>query len=278
MGFFYFLKKKKFYKHLIYAIILTFILLWISLKILEIYTRHDNVYIVPDFTGKTLNEIKQEGYADYFNFLVIDSVYDQKSPKGSIFMQNPEPGSKVKQGRRMYLTIVATTPEKVIMPDLKNLSLRQAMVTLEINGLKTGKLEYVDYFARNAVIDQLINEEPIDPGTEIFKGSAVDLVVGKGKMDVYVPLPFIVGKSPEEAEHELHYASLNVGKEVYIDNDKQNAKVFKTEPEQLSDKKLKLGDKIDIWYRSSKTFDFDQYIDELLGDTIPQEQELNNPY
>jgi beta-lactam-binding protein with PASTA domain len=154
------------------------------------------------------------------------------------------------------------------MPDLKNLSLRQALVTLEVNGLKAGNLEYVDYFARNAVIDQEINGEPVDPGTEIYKGTVVDLVVGKGEMEVHVPLPFLIGKTPDQARHEIHYASLNIGKEVFMDEDRTYAKVYRTEPEQLSDVKLNLGDTINIWYRSSRDFDFESYINEILGDTV----------
>jgi beta-lactam-binding protein with PASTA domain len=230
---------------------------------------------VPDFKGKTLDEMIQEGYDEYFDFIVIDSVYDKNLPKGSVFLQNPEPGSKIKKGRRMYLTMVASMPEKVIMPNLRNLSLRQALVTLETHGLKAGHLEYVDYFARNAIIDQLINNEPIEPGTEIYKGSTIDLIVGKGEMEVYVPLPFLVGKTREEAIKELHYASLNIGEENFMDSDeKSNFRVYKTFPEQLSETKLKLGDTVDLWYRSVNQIDFDQYINELLGDTV-QSDTLN---
>jgi beta-lactam-binding protein with PASTA domain len=268
MGFFYFLKKGKFYKHLLIAIVLSILLFWISLKALDIYTRHGEVYIVPDFTGKTPEQLKQEGFAEYFDFQIIDSVYDDKRTKGSVFMQNPEPGSKVKKGRHMFLTIVASLPEKVIMPNLKNLSLRQALVTLELSGLKTGHLEYVDYFARNAVIDQLVNEEPVEPGTELNRGTPVDLVVGKGEMKVFVPMPFIIGKDPKKAVHDLHYASLNIGNEIYMDDDLENAKVYKTEPSYSKDAKLDLGTVINIWYRSGKTFDFESYIHEILGDTI----------
>ncbi len=271
MGFFYFLKKRKFYKHLLIAIVLTMVLLWVSLKLLGIYTRHGEVYLVPDFTGKTLEQLKQEGFNKYFDFQVVDSVYDDTRPKGSVFMQNPEAGSKVKQGRHLFLTVVASLPEKVMMPNLKNLSLRQAMVSLDLSGLKVGHLEYVDYFARNAVIDQLVNEEPVEPGTELIRGTRVDLVLGKGEMKVFIPMPFIIGKSPKEAMRQLHYASLNIGNEVYMDDDIMNAKVYRTEPPFAKDEKLDLGTAIDVWYRSDKTFDFENYIHEVLGDTISQD-------
>jgi beta-lactam-binding protein with PASTA domain len=271
MGFFYFLKKRKFYKHLLIATVLTIALLWISLKVLSIYTRHGDVYLVPDFTGKTLEQLNEEGFNKYFDFQVIDSVYDDAKPRGSVFMQNPVAGSKVKQGRHLYLTVVASMPEKVIMPNLKNLSLRQALVSIDLSGLRVGHLEYVDYFARNAVIDQLVDEEPVEAGTELNRGTLVSLVLGKGEMKVFVPMPFIIGKSPKEALRQLHYASLNRGSEVYMDDDMANAKVYRTEPPFASDEKLDLGAVINIWYRSDKTFDFENYIHEVLGDTISQD-------
>ena len=268
MSFFYFLKKGRFYKHLLIAVVLTIVLLWLSFKILDFYTRHGDIYIVPDFKSKTLEQITEEGYGDYFVFQVIDSVYDDNNPKGSVFMQNPVSGSKVKQGRRIYFTIVASMPEMVTMPNLKNLSLRQALVTLDLNGLQTGKLEYVDYFARNAVIDQMVNEEPVEPGTSMKRGSLVDLVVGKGDMKVYVSIPFIIGKTHKEALHDLHYASLNLGNEIYLDDDKEDARVYRTEPPYSSDDKIELGSSVKVWYRSPKTFDFKSYIEKILTDTV----------
>jgi len=279
MGFFYFLKKGRFYKHLLIAVVLTIVLLWLSFTVLDFYTRHGDIYIVPDFKGKTLEQITEEGYGDYFVFQVIDSVYDDIKPRGSVFMQNPAAGSKVKQGRRMYFTIVASMPEMVIMPNLKNLSLRQALVTLDLNGLKTGKLEYVDYFARNAVIDQMVNEEPVEPGTELRRGALVDLVVGKGDMKVYVSVPFIIGKTKNEALHDLHYASLNLGNEIYLDDDKEDVRVYRTEPPYLSDDKIDLGTSVKVWYRSPGSFDFESYIKEILSDTVTADtisQGINN--
>mgnify|MGYP000188449649 CR=1 FL=1 len=49
MGFFYFLKKKKFYLHFTISILLTIFLIWIVLKSLNILTHHGEILIVPDF-------------------------------------------------------------------------------------------------------------------------------------------------------------------------------------------------------------------------------------
>lgn len=269
MSFFYFLGRKKFYYQFLIAVLLSLLLLWIVLKSMDIFTQHGDVYIVPDFNGQTVSQLSDEGYDDYFIFKIIDSVYFKSREKGTVVLQNPVPGSKVKQGRHVYLTIVAQTPEKVLMPNLKNLSLRQALVTLESSELLVGNLEYIQYFARNAVIDQLINDEPVEPETELLKGATINLVLGKGDYPVRVPLPFLIALKKSEARKKLHYNSLNVGREYYLDDDDTtHARVYKTDPETLTEDMLILGQPVNIWYRSDELIDFQEYLKEFEPDTI----------
>jgi len=274
MGFFAFLKKRKFYLHLVLGIVMSIVLLWIVLLSLDVFTRHGSVYLVPDFTGETLKGIEANGFDDYFSFKVIDSVYDKSREKGTIVLQNPLPGAKVKKGRHVYLTLVAQLPEKVLMPDLKNLSLRQALVTLDAKALEVGELEYVEYFARNAVIEQLLDNEPVEPDTEIVTGSVIGLVLGKGDVLTKVPMPMLIGLTKREADGMLHYNSLNVGQEYFLENyDPLHSRVFKTDPATLTEESLNLGQKVNLWYRSDEFFNFEEYkkqfvIDSLRNDTI----------
>ncbi len=290
MGFFYFLGQKKFYLHVLISIVLTAFIFWGVFKLLAVFTHHGEVYLVPDFSGQTLPELDQKGYNQYFDFIVIDSVYDAGHLPGSVVMQNPLPGSQVKQGRHIYLTIVAKTPAMVTMPDLRNLSLRQALVLLEGKGLRVQKLQYVDYFAKNAVIDQLLHGEPVETGTKIPKGTAIGLVVGRGEHPTPVPLPLIIGKKMRGAHEALNYASLNVGNEYFIvgndtvpvndsvfandtvlANDTVRARVFRTDPPFMSHSLMDMGSPVDIWYRTDTSFHFQQYIRQMMADTTQQD-------
>lgn len=279
MGFFYFLGQKKFYLHLLIAILLTFLIFWGVLQSLAWYTRHGQVYLVPNFKGQTLQQLKDKHYNNYFDFQIVDSVYSKKYKPGAIVMQNPLPDAKVKKGRNVYLTIVAKTPEMVKMPDLKNLSLRQALVLLDQNGLVTDKLNYIEYFAKNAVVEQLFaaDEEPVEPGTELPKGTKITLVVGKGSNPSQIPIPFIIGDKMKEAHTALHYASLNVGKEYFLDgNDTSHQRVFKIEPGQMSHSLMNPGDSINIWYRSDQNFDFKTYIQQLNDSTAIDSTQMDS--
>jgi hypothetical protein len=269
MGFFYFLGQKKFYIHLLISIALIFVLFWLVIKSLDIFTRHGDVYIVPDFTGQTVQDIRDQNFGEFFDLTVIDSVYDKRREKGTVIQQHPYAGSRVKQGRHVYLTIVSESPETVLIPNLKNLSLRQALVTLESLGLNVGKLDYVDYFARNAIVDQVVENEPIEPGTEVVVGSFIDLVVGKGPISAGTPVPLLIAKKQSEAIEALHYAYLNIGQQYFTDgDDTAHARIFKTEPSPLSDELLPLGNSVDVWYRSDENFDFENYLEQFVKDSL----------
>jgi len=180
MDFLRFLFTKKFLKHFLIMIGITAVLIWITLQSLSWYTKHDSYLIVPDFRTLYLHDVI--GNPDYgdFSFMVADSVFDPDRPRGTILSQDPLPGSKVKQNRMIYLSIVTFVPEKTTVPDLRSLTLRQAQSMLESAGLHLGKLLYIRTFDEDAVQQQFYQGRPIAPGIKIDKGSAIDMTVGMG--------------------------------------------------------------------------------------------------
>ena len=257
MGKLSFLKQKKFYINLLAIILLSFFILWLSIKLLNVYTRHGKVHELPDFTGMTTEEI-EHSYGKDYHFILIDSVYSKTEAPGTIVQQDPLPKSKVKYGRNVYYIIVAKMPEKTRMPNLNNLSLRQALVLLESNGLQVESLKYVDHFARNAICEQRFENSIIKPGTEINKGSKIMLYVGLGPDKKKTSLPSLYGVSAEEVQHILNMAGLNLGNEVYDDHDStQHMKVYRMEP-PYSKGSVNPGTFVNVWYRSDRSFNFDK--------------------
>ena len=273
MGKLQFLRQKKFYIHLLIIIVLAFILLWIAIKLLNVYTRHNKVYELPDFRGLTVQEMTNEYGKDY-HFILIDSVYSKTQAPGSIVQQDPLPNSKVKRGRNVYYIIVAQTPEKTSMPNLNNLSLRQSLVLLESNGLVVEELKYVDHFARNSIREQRYQGSVIKPGTELNKGSKITLLVGLGPDKKDMVLPKLYGTNAEEVKRILNMSGLNLGNETYEDNDSlQYMKVYKMEP-PYSRRYVKPGAFVNVWYRSSRMHDFDKEMKEQMKeDSLKYAQE-----
>ena len=263
MGRLWFLRQKKFYINLLIILFLCGILLWITFRLLNKYTRHDIVYTMPDFVGENFFEVKHD-YAKDFNFILIDSVYPKGQEPGSIYQQDPLPGSKIKRGRNVYAIIVAVTPEKTIMPNLKNLSLREAIGRLESSGLDVDQLEYQEYSYKNNVIDQYYEGEPIKEGTELVKGSKIVLKVGIGQDRTRVKVPNLIGTPALEAKHILNLAGLNLGDAVFEDNDSIQYMCVRRMSPGPSSGSVKLGTVIDVWYHSNRTLDFKKEMQELL--------------
>ena len=263
MGRLQFLKDKKFYINLLIILVLCVVLLWLTFKLLDKYTRHDKVYTMPDFVGQNFFEVQREHSRD-FNFILIDSVYPKGQEPGSIYQQDPLPGSRIKKGRNVYTIIVAVTPEKTLMPDLKGISLREAIGRLESSGLDVEHLEYEDYLYKNNIIDQYYDGHPIKAGTELVKGSKIVLKVGIGQDKARVKVPNLIGKPAVETKRLLNLAGMNLGTENYEDDDSLQYMCVRRMSPGPSSGLVKAGSFIDIWYHSSRTMDFKKEMTELL--------------
>ena len=270
MGRLHFLREKKFYINLLLIVILCGVLLWLTFRMLDRYTRHGKVYIMPDFVGQDFQQVKHDNSKD-FNFILIDSVYPKGQQPGSIYQQDPLPGSKIKKGRNVYAIIVAVTPEKTVMPNLKGISLREAIGRLESSGLDVDHLEYVTYSYKNNVIDQYYLGQPIEKGTELVKGSKITLHVGIGDDKSNIKVPNLIGKTAEEVKRLLNLAGLNLGKEEREDNDSIQYMCVRRMSPGPSSGAVKPGTYVDVCYHSSRTLDFKKEMKELL-----HEDSLNN--
>ena len=263
MGRLHFLKEKKFYLNLLIIVLLSIVLLWLTFKLLNSYTRHDKVYTMPDFVGQDFKQVKHEHSRD-FNFILIDSVYPKGQQPGSIYQQDPLPGSKIKRGRNVYAIIVAVTPEKTTMPNVKGISLREAIGRLESSGLDVDHLEYVTYDYKNNIIDQYYLGAPIAQGTELVKGSKIMLRVGIGSDKSNVKVPNLIGKSADETKKLLNLAGLNIGVETHEDNDSIQYLCVRRMSPGPSSGAVKPGTYVDVWYHSSRTMDFKKEMKELM--------------
>ncbi len=272
MDFLRFLFSKVFLKHLSILIGIVIILLILINFWLKSYTNHGEYITVPDFTGLMYDELEEYAKQRDLNAVIIDSVYDNSKLKGSVVSQDPLPNSLVKEGRKIYLTIVSLSAEMVCMPDLHDLTLRQAIATLETYGLRPGTLKYVPHIAINAVLKQEYKGREISTGTLIEKGSKVNLTLGQGLRDEKTLVPLLLGKSREEALSILHAASLNIGAEFFEEGSSEDkAFVSRQRPVSSPNAFVNLGISIDLWYKPQVDFDI-QIMQQLL---LQEEKELN---
>ncbi len=265
-----FIKSKTFRNHILLAVAAIIALLWLSLKALDLYTMHGKTITVPDLEGVQTEEAERILQDMNLRAVINDSIFDSEREKGSVATQNPAPGNEVKKNRTIYLTTVAILPEMIAMPDLTDLSLRQALAMLETHGLQAGRLEYVPNIARNAVLQQQFNRGTIEPGTMVEKGTRIDLVLGDGAADTRVYVPLLIGKTRDEAIQLLNSSSLNVGQEVFLDDETEGLRVYRQSPSVNERReRLEMGSTVDLYYRSDSIFDFEEYLTETLSVETP---------
>lgn len=243
-----FIKSGYFWRNFALMIILGIILIWVTLFILKLYTFHGQSIEVPDFVGKTMMEINETRESRHYNFIVVDSVYDNSKTPGSVTSQLPLPGSHVKKGRSVYLTLIAFTPEKTKLPNLIDLTARQSSALLESHGLKVGRIEYVPDVGKT-VLKAKYKGQVIQWGHVLNKGEKIDLVIGRGKGEGKVYVPKLVGKTRDKARLAINDAGLNVGAEVFMNpDDTINVRVVKQNPRYSEKAEINLGQSIDLWY------------------------------
>ena len=253
-----FITSRAFLKHLLIAIGLVALLLFITFKGLKRYTQHGVSYPVPALTGLSLPEATASAEANKLRVEVIDSVYNKNFEPGTVVDQLPLANSHVKENRVIRITINSIDPEKVILPRLTDISFRQAQVLIESTGLKVGNISYQPSEYNDLVLKSLQDSVEIFEGDKIIKDSEVDLVVGRSQGNIQTSLPNLTGFSLEEAQATITDAMLNTGSVIYDETtktaeDSASAKIWKQLPNPKFTKQVNLGSPVDIWLTADTT-------------------------
>ncbi len=228
--------------------LLVFLVIVIGLRL---YTNHGKSYPVPDFKGLSMDRVQQ--LAEYNNLRVeiADSTFVNYLPKGNVIDQHPMAGEYVKKNRKIFLTTNAYNRMKVEMPNVVGVSFRQGKSSLEMIGLKIGKLIYRPDFAKNNILKQMYQGEEIEKGTMIEKGETIDLVLGNGLGRSLCVIPNLYKNSYTRALSNINDCFFNVGEvtfdeSVQTSQDSLNAKVLSQEPEYSRSSRALIGSSVNI--------------------------------
>lgn len=249
-----FLKSKSFRVHFAIAFVSIALLLFLILKWLNVYTKHGETISVPDLKGLEIIEAMDLLDEQGFKY-VIDSIYTDQAEPNTVYEQEPEANALVKENRTIYITIVSGSAPTVKLPDLIDVSLREAQAILESYGIKVGKLIYRPDLAQNAVLGIQHKGRDIQKGYVISKGDVVDLILGDGYGNLKVAIPNLVGLSYDEALFVLQGSKLILGAVIFdgMSNDTLNSVVYRQSPEPSSDtssNKISQGETIDIYLKA----------------------------
>ena len=246
-----FLKSRIFWINALVIFIVIIMSIGLVYKWLDSFTDHGNSVSVPDLKGMNIKKVNDFLKTKNLSFKIADSsVYLLDQKPGTIVEQDPQPDEKVKQGRTIYLTITRSSAPMVKVPALKDVSLRQAEAILAASGLRMGEQIFKPDLAKNAVLSMMINGRDLKAGTDVPKGSAIDLIVGDGLGNTVVTVPSLIGLTYDEALFVLKGSSLNIGSLFFdgVIKDTLNAKIYDQKPAP-DNNTINQGDAIDLYLR-----------------------------
>lgn len=248
---FKFITSRPLWVNILFAFFLVGLVLVLFLGSLGVLTKHGRSLKIPSVTGKTMSEAEKILSDQGFDVKIQDSVYLDTVAPLKVIKQFPEADAVVKINRTVYLTVNRSVPPMISMPRLVG-SFRNALLILKQFGLKLGDTTYRLDFAKNSVLDQLYNGQPVKPGTKIPMGSTISLVLGSGISNSTVAVPDLFGMTYSEAIALLD--SMHIGHITVADagiTDTLNAFVYRQNPERLDEdrkvNRIRPGQLIDIW-------------------------------
>lgn len=174
--------------------------------VMPFYTNYNQGVTVPDVTKISLDEAEELLERNGLRHEVLDRRANSVYPANYIIDQSPSAKQIVKPNRKIYLTVnTAVTPQTVV-PNVVNMSLRNAEIQLENHGLVVGTTSYETSRFRNTILRQ-----SVAAGDTVGRGTVINLAVSDGLGSRLVTVPDIQGMRLTEAEQALTSVGLLVG-------------------------------------------------------------------
>ena len=223
---------------------------------MKCYTHHGESLQVHDYMGMEIGEAKKKAKSRSFTAIVADSVFVVGKQGNLVLEQNPLPFSRVKEKRKIYLTISKSQAELVTLPDLVggNDDYQQYLRRLklmQVNGKVKAK-RFNSKLEPNTILQVFYNGEDITERLsdkfQVQMGSTVEFIVTERGSD-QVQLPDLVCKRYDAVSFILDNYNLNLGS-VIEDNtvtNRSSAYVWKQKPAYRVGRRLAIGAQVDVY-------------------------------
>ena len=165
--------------------------------IFPMYTRHGEEYDLEDFTEKKVEEAKSISEEWGYELIIKDSTFSPLHESGVIIAQQPKAFSRVKYGRRIYLT-VSLGDKPIYVPKLTGISSKNATFMIEAKGLIVGEIltEYSSSYEKDVVMAQTHEQ-----GTQLVTGDTVGFTVSLGQDFTAIPIEDYTGLPFKKAKN-----------------------------------------------------------------------------
>jgi len=144
---------------------------------------------VPALEGVELRAALELTSRDQLGLRVKGTGYDLGTPPGHVISQDPQPGTRIKANRIVYVVVSQGTPS-VFIPKLTGLTLRRAELQLAQAGLILGKIGHTH--DEEASLGSVITQSPI-PGRFVPRNSSINMLLSDGPKPAVYLLPDMTG-------------------------------------------------------------------------------------
>lgn len=177
-----YLTSRVFFGQLAAALVILAVLTYLFMHWLTFTTDHGHEITVPNLARLTEEQVEDKLDELDLDYVLLDSVdFNSDYPKYSVVEQDPLPGAKVKEGRKVYIKINASGFSSVRIPDLIEKTYREALATLKALGLEEGTITYIPNLGKDMVLEMRFRGRNLKVGDRVLKASKIDLVLGDGK-------------------------------------------------------------------------------------------------
>jgi len=194
---------------------------------LTLIIKSEDTVVVPDLNRKEIVYVLEILTDLGLNTKVKGSEYSPGIPKNHVIFQEPEPGTEIKKGRDVRI-ILSKGTRNFFMPNLKGLSVQQARILIEENGLCQGKVSGT--FSTEVEKDVIMAQVP-SPGVMITRGRCINLLVSIGIRPQAYMMPDLIGLSLDEAILLIESRNLILGEiKSLFDEDRPQNVITDQEP------------------------------------------------
>lgn len=162
---------------------------------------------VPDVAGMTLRQAEEALGGRELYLEVAAEKHDSRVDQGRVLAQDPPAGAALKKFRKVKV-VTSLGPKLFKIPDLSGHLLRSALVRLEAEGLRPGRIAHAH--TSIAETDQVVSQDP-PPAGESLGHSGVSLLVSKGPRRAVYVMPDLRGRRLSDVARRLETRGLKLG-------------------------------------------------------------------
>ena len=159
------------------------LLIWGTMGLLKIYTRWGDTVTVPQVAGLSRKDAEKAFRKRDLRMEIIDSVFVDSAKPGVVMDTNPRQGSKVKSDRVIFVTVNANGARQIALPQVLQLSRRQAIATLRGAGFTN-------------VVEKFVPGEFNDLVLAVKDGSTGLALISGNRLPISTPIVLEVSSAP----------------------------------------------------------------------------------